>query len=237
MATAGTVSSLAAFARAIDALCTGENDWRWTNETTNWFEKFENSKSYEGRKGFFNVENFGELISTTFGQLHQQKMLGELGNILAGSKGVPTNMGRQFALGYMALTSSADVYNEAKLAGYSDRVAGLTGLLSGAALMGVMNLNESTRGIGTWFMNEEKEGAKIGLHSFSNLLFKDKSILPGVNKVVNAFDAQDIPKLKSAWNSVKDSFAKFGIRLNGAGPGLWSNALIEGLEEVTEEAA
>jgi hypothetical protein len=136
----------------------------------------------------------------------------------------------------MALTSMTDVYNEAKNAGYSDRVAGLTSILSGLALFGVMNINESTRGIGTWFLDKTEGVDKAGgLHAFSKLLFKDKSILPGVTKLTEAFDVQDIPKMKNLWWKVKDGFTKFGVRLNGAGPGMWSNALIEGLEEVTEE--
>jgi hypothetical protein len=54
----------------------------------------------------------------------------------------------------MALVSAADVYNDALNAGYNERVAGLTALASAGSLFGIMNFNETTRGIGTWFLNK-----------------------------------------------------------------------------------
>lgn len=44
----------------------------------NWFKKFEPSMSDTGRDGFWNVENLGNLVADTFGQLHQQVAAGSL---------------------------------------------------------------------------------------------------------------------------------------------------------------
>ena len=61
-------------------------------------------------------------------------------------------LGSSLSLGYMGLESAANVYNDALNAGYDERTAGLTALASAASLYGIMNFNETTRGIGNWFL-------------------------------------------------------------------------------------
>jgi hypothetical protein len=61
-----------------------------------------------------------------------------------------SQLAKKLSLGYMALTSSADVYQEALQGGYSRRVAGLAALAATAGQYGIMMNNE----LGTWFLNK-----------------------------------------------------------------------------------
>jgi hypothetical protein len=140
--------------------------YKTMSTTENWFKKFTPSKSYEGRKGFWNLESMGELVADTFGQIHQQRAAASLSKVFLPEKVNAEGMedlarmmkrnavAKNFTLGYMSLLTISDMYNEAKNAGYSDRAAGIASLMSGSLLFGIMKYNETANGLGTWFLDK-----------------------------------------------------------------------------------
>ena len=60
-----------------------------------------------------------------------------------------SKLSKSLSLGYMALTSSADVYSDALQGGYDRRMAGLAGLLATAGQYGLMMNNR----MGDWFLD------------------------------------------------------------------------------------
>jgi hypothetical protein len=74
VAASNLAAVLPVFYKNIEAFFTGSADSNLAKKATkmeNWFHKFGNSKSYEGRDGFFNIESFGELTADILGQLYQ----------------------------------------------------------------------------------------------------------------------------------------------------------------------
>ena len=239
---------LPTFYKSIDSMFLGDNHTKLYDNATemeNWFSKFNSSKSYEGRKGFWTLENFGQLASDTFSQLYQQKAVASLSKYLKPvveneSKAVTLSrnaLGRNLSLGYMALTSSADMYNEAKNAGYSDHAAGIISLASAGALFGIMNANEAGKGMTSWFLDKTDGVDKtIEPHYFRKLLLKENGILDDVAKIEENFINGNATGVKKWLNPFKKKLLRWQHELEGATAGMWKNAYIEGLEEVSEEA-
>lgn len=72
----GLASVLPTYYKAIESLFTGEKSSSLSKSATkaeNWFKKWQGSKSYKGREGFFTWESAGELVSDVFAQLYQQR--------------------------------------------------------------------------------------------------------------------------------------------------------------------
>lgn len=239
---------LPTFYKSIDSMFLGDNHTKLYDNATemeNWFSKFNSSKSYEGRKGFWTLENFGQLASDTFSQLYQQRAVASLSKYLKPvveneSKAVTLSrnaLGRNLSLGYMALTSSADMYNEAKNAGYSDRAAGIVSLASAGAMFGIMNANEAGKGMTSWFLDKTDGVDKtIEPHYFRKLLLKENGILDDVAKIEENFINGNVTGVKKWLNPFKKKLLRWQHELEGATAGMWKNAYIEGLEEVSEEA-
>ena len=57
-------------------------------------------------------------------------------------------MSKAFSLGYMALTSTGDIYEEALKSGYDRRTAGFSSLLAASGQYGIMMNNR----MATWFL-------------------------------------------------------------------------------------
>ena len=136
-------SVMPTFAKSINSIVTGSNDnefGKTLNKIDNWFGRFDESSSDYARQNFASLENIGNILSSSAKQLYQQKSLANLSKILYKNDALrQRNVGKIISLGYMAATSSEEVYADFKRAGASDTVAGLGMLASTAALYGLLN--------------------------------------------------------------------------------------------------
>ena len=146
-----------------------------------------------------------------------------------------SQLAKKLSLGYMALTSSADVYQEALQGGYSRRVAGLAALAATAGQYGIMMNNE----LGTWFLNKttgytEGENRRLMRQAIKPLydqIAKEIEVLAptATNAEKQAALAKAFTKvnagIKNVWDAVKNGSSEF-----------WTRSVVEAVEEVTEEA-
>lgn len=230
-------SVLPTFYKAFDHMLNGEEDSFMSSEATkleNWFRKFEGSKSQEGREGFWNLESIGQLTADIFGQLYQQRAAASLAKYFtSGEKEL--ELGQRFSLAYMGLISSNDVYNSALEGGYDERTAGIAALATAGALYGIMNFNETTRGIGTWFLNkttgESQEIARAPIiKAAKKLLPKFKE---GIDEFAKTGSKKTLAESVTAFKvTVKDNLQNAVLLPTES---LWKSAIVEGVEEVSEE--
>lgn len=149
-----------------------------------------------------------------------------------------SQVAKRLSLGYMALTSSADVYEDALAGGYDRRMAGLAGLAAAAGQYGIM-MSEESLGLGTWFLDKT-----VGYHTVANRGVLKKALRPYYDefaKGVKAMETMATPeeklgKLAEIYKKVSKGIKQAGISLRDGTEPFWRNALTEGLEEVTEEA-
>ena len=246
-ASVGLASVLPTFYKSIEGLLTGKSDSALSQNATqleNWFKKYDSSKSQEGRNSFWNLESLGDIIGSTMGQLYQQRAAASLSKYIIpeelGQEALETTLKRNklaksLSLGYMALISANDTYNDALNAGYDERTAGFTSLLSASALYGIMNYNEGVNGLGTWFLDKTTGyNQQVSRGAMRKAL---KPIIADIDKGIKSMSKSgDTTKLVSAVSKFKSSVKNIGLDLAGATEGMWKNALVEGVEEVSEEA-
>jgi len=143
-----------------------------------------------------------------------------------------SGLSKSFSLGYMALTSTAQVYSEALEGGYDRRTAGFAALSAAAGAYGVMMNNR----MGDWFLDEA-----TGYTNSANSAMISKSVkahLDDIQKAIKDY-AVDAPKgkaglavaFKGIKNKLQDVFTNPGELRNA----MVRNAFIEGVEEVTEQ--
>lgn len=147
-----------------------------------------------------------------------------------------SELSKSLSLGYMALTSSSDVYYDAINGGYSPRAAGLAALAATLGQYGIMMNNE----LGTWFLDKtvgynEKVNRKIIKDVVNPLIEQAKEASEKIaveetkKEGINIF-AKLVTSVKKGLNKTQDL-----IKYGGA-ESILGNAAIEGIEEVTEEA-
>lgn len=258
--TFGLASVMPTFWKAIDNAFINKEDLNPTaTKLENWFKKFDSSRSEAGQ-GFFTLEGIGGLVADTFGQLYQQRAaanaakwfldrtakLGKLSKDATQAEKVAwqlksLELAKQqnkwqsaAALGYMGLVSTADIYNETLNAGYDRQTAGIAALASAGALFGIMNFNETARGIGTWFLNKSTGFNKeIESGVVKKLALEQLDVMAeGVNKMRQGNSKVLADTLFNFKNKVNRSlYEVFTI----GGEEYWKNMMVEGVEEVTEE--
>lgn len=240
----GLAETLPILYNSIESILTGKNEStlsKAANSMSNYMGKYSSSMSYEGREKMFGVEGLGNLISSTFSQLHQQRTAASLSKYiipesltdLASAK-KRNKLSKGLSLGYMALVSSSDVYKEALNSGYNERTAGFASLMSAGALYSVMNFNSGTNGFGTWFLDKttgynrdiERSTMKKAIKPFLGDFEK------GLNQLTKE---QDPNKLVTAIKKFKRTVSKGTDFMIGRSESLWKNAITEGAEEVSEE--
>lgn len=254
----GFTSVLPTFYKSLERTLLGESNSGLSKEATaleNWFRKFEVGRTDHAKENFFSLEGLGSMLADTFGQLHQQRAAASLAkyfykipgadeldklNGLEWQKIRPlvekqNKLGKSLSLGYMGLVSAADTYNDAINAGYDHRTAGLVSLATAASLFGIMNFNETANGLGTWFLKSttgynhdvtRKPVIQYAKKMYekareaTNAAIKDHQYTP-MNKFMGDFWAN-----AKSW--MQDTFI-------ASGEGIWKNAIVEGVEEVSEE--
>jgi len=136
----------------------------------------------------------------------------------------------------MALTSSADVYEDAIQNGYDRRMAGAAGLVATAGQYGIMMNNR----MGDWFLD-----ATVGYKSDVSRNLMKKTLQPYYKEIAEAVDkmaevgtkAEKLSTFASLYNSIfKKGIKNFWTLLRDGGEEYWKRSIIEGVEEVTEEA-
>ena len=257
---AGLASVLPTFYKSIESVFTGKDKTVATDTLTrmeNWFRKYKPSKSYKGREGFWNWESIGELVSDTFGQLYQQRAAARAAQwFLNAPKKVSldasfedvlkyqadlvkywkssNNLGGKASLAYMGLISAADTYNDALNAGYDKRVAGITSLATASALYGIMNFNETTRGIGNWMLDKttgyNPEVEKGVIRKLTKKLMRD------VEKDVATMDKSAVKNLGQTLSKFKrDVFSTMEDIFVIGSEDVWKRFIVESVEETSEE--
>lgn len=149
-----------------------------------------------------------------------------------------SQLAKNLSLSYMAMTQSAQVYGEALEGGYDRRTAGAAALLSASGQFWLM----SKASLGEWFLDESvgytREGAQMA-KSVNSLISKEFAPLKeGIEAM--GFDKQ-AGKLAigSTFKKIKDNTIRYISSANtsdGLVANISRNSVIEGLEEVSEQA-
>ena len=144
-----------------------------------------------------------------------------------------SKVAKALSLGYMAMTSSADVYGHAVESGYSRRAAGFATMFSTGAQFGLMVNNR----MGDWFL-EKATGYSTG----ANKALMRKSIMPWMDEIEGVFaSSKNIVEKKKDLAGIVSKM-KYGINdifknHRVVGEEMWKNSIVEGVEEVTEQVA
>lgn len=139
--------TLPVLAKAINGIvASNDNKFGQTmTEIENFADRFGHSQSRDVQGKFWSFENIGDIISSSAGQLFQQRMIADIPRkFIKGNQGSYLNaskIGRGLSLGYMASTSATDTYQTFKEAGADDATAGIAVLAVTAGLYGLMNIN------------------------------------------------------------------------------------------------
>ena len=143
-----------------------------------------------------------------------------------------SKLAKSLSLGYMALTQSADIYGQAIQGGYDRRTAGFAALGAAAGQYGIMMNNR----MGDWFLDKT-----TGYSLETNKALMRKSILPLLDEVEEGFTivGKDVvsgkAKLSQVFSKMKGSIENTFLTPSVIGEAMWKNALVEGVEEVTEQ--
>lgn len=224
----------------------------------NWFRKFTPSKSYKGRESFWTWESMAELVADVWGQAHQQRAAAKAANwfLKAPKKPIGDNISMEDVLkyqqdwanfassknkleaalsrGYMSLISTADMYNTALQSGYDKDVAGWAALMSAAGMYGIMHVNEVGFNLGSWMLDKTTGYSQEASRGAVKKLVKDRmdEIAKGVKDMRKGYKqplADTFIDFRKALRSKAQDIFVIGSE------DIWKNAIVEGVEEVTEE--
>lgn len=139
-------------------------------------------------------------------------------------------LAKSLSLGYMALTSTADIYGEAINGGYDRRTAGFAAILAASGQYGIMMNNE----MGTWFLDKT-----TGYSANVNKALVRKTAIDYLEPVKKAFAAKTKTETKfelaKVFKNFKHSLVDTFTSPSELGEAMWKNAFVEGIEEVTEQ--
>lgn len=247
----GIASFVPVLGKTMDSFITGTDDNSFGRSMTsieNWFGKFGSSQSDEARGRFFSLENIGDMIVSSAGQLYSQRIIGEapvkISQLMNGNKDL-RRLGRTLSLGYMAATSSADTYGAFKQAGASDWLSSVGMLTTMGCFYGLMNTGyfkdklfegslldeeQNIRRNITEIVREEAQ--KIFGDDFYKITFKPGTWMDTLAKSDSRF-GQWIARSNKA---TREFFKRLPIgRAGGVENAFFSRAINEGVEEWMEE--
>ena len=141
-----------------------------------------------------------------------------------------SQLSKALSLGYMALTSTGDIYGEAINSGYDRRTAGFAALLASAGQYGIMMNNP----MGDWFLDET-----TGYHANVNRGMVNSAIKPYFESFKKIFNDSGLStavkrnKLAELASQVKGSMHNWFS--TGGSNAILRNMATEGMEEVTEQ--
>ena len=144
-----------------------------------------------------------------------------------------SQLSKSLSLGYMALTSTSDIYGQALLGGYDRRTAGFAALASMAGQYTIMMNNR----MGDWFLDKT-----TGYSNDINRALINKAVTPWLDDVEKGFvqimkgEALDGKKsLGKSFKNIRTSIHDFFTTPSVIAESIGKNAIIEGVEEVTEQ--
>lgn len=180
-----------------------------------------NKEIIEGIKtGKIKTEDAGQILQAARDKIPELKSLQKL----------QSGMSKSFSLAYMALTTTGDIYGEALESGYDRRTAGFASLAAAAGQYGLMMNN----GMGDWFLDKT-----TGYNVHTNRALIRKSVKEYLKPIEDAFKAKESVvvknKLAHAFRGIKTKIHDTFTSPTVIGESLFKNAVIEGVEEVSEE--
>jgi len=178
----------------------------------------------EALEGKIDIKDIGKLSQVAMGKIPELKSIMDK----------QSQMSKALSLGYMALTSTADIYGEALESGYDRRTAGFAALAAAAGQYGIMMNNR----LGDWFLDKT-----TGYSVESNRAMMNKSLKPWLDEIKEAFSAYakegsavGKAKLAGTFGKIKNSINNVFTTPSSLIEGMWKHSVIEGIEEVTEQA-
>ena len=250
---AGLASVAPTLTKAVNNITLGV-DTSGLTKAENFFAKFAPTQSDKGRqKGIMSVEGIADVLSSSASQLYSQKVLGRLSYALGrgiGKTEEAKKLARGLSLGYMAITSSKDVYKDFKEAGASDVAAGIGMLATIGATYGLMSNDYFRDWLFKGTVLDESETVDV-INNLRKDVFQEGKIFVGdqtikvadkeartalYNKVADAI-TKVWTKLKTSpvTGKVAETTSKGLGKVRGAIGNYIARGLNEGLEEVAEE--
>ncbi len=142
-----------------------------------------------------------------------------------------SKMAKALNLGYMALVTTNDIYGEALQSGYDRRTAGFAALGAAAGQYGIMMNNR----MGDWFLDKTTGYTLESNRAMTKLAVKDY-----LDPIKEAFSKKSSTETKQAlggiFGKMKESFVDIFTSPTVLGENLFKHSIIEGVEEVTEQA-
>lgn len=147
-----------------------------------------------------------------------------------------SQLSKALSLGYMALTSTSNIYGDALTSGYDRRTAGFASLLAATGQYGIMMNNR----MGDWFLDKT-----TGYTAETNKALISKAVTPYLGEIedvitkkgtTTASEVAKKAKLAGIYNKFKTGLEDIFLSPSELVENLWKKALIEGTEEVTEQA-
>ena len=250
---AGLASVAPTLTKAINNITLGV-DTSGLTKAENFFAKFAPTQSDKGRQqGIMSVEGIADILSSSASQLYSQKVLGRLSYALGrglGKTEEAKKLGRGLSLGYMAITSSKDVYKDFKEAGASDVAAGIGMLATIGATYGLMNKDYFRDWLFKGTVLDESETVDV-INNLRKDVFQNGKIFVG-DQTIKVADKEARTALYNkvadaitkVWTKFKDSpltgkvaetTAKGLGKVRGTLGNYIARGFNEGLEEVAEE--
>lgn len=218
---AGAIGAFVGLASVAPTLTKAINNMTISADTSgltkaeNFFAKFAPTQSDKGRQaGIISVEGIADVLSSSASQLYSQKVLGRLTYALGRGLGATENaaeLGRKLSLGYMAITSSKDVYSDFKAAGASDTAAGIGMLATIGATYGLMNTDYFREWLFKGTVLDESETIDV-LNNLRKDAFKNGQIFVG-DQIINTTDKE---ANKALYNKVADAITKAWTKLESS---------------------
>ena len=210
----GLASVAPTLTKAINNITIGA-DTSGLTKAENFFAKFAPTQSDKGRQaGIISVEGIADVLSSSASQLYSQKVLGRLTYALGRGLGATENaaeLGRKLSLGYMAITSSKDVYSDFKAAGASDAAAGIGMLATIGATYGLMNTDYFREWLFKGTVLDESETIDV-LNNLRKDAFKNGQIFVG-DQIINTADKE---ANKALYNKVANAITKAWTKLESS---------------------
>lgn len=254
----GTISAITNLAsvlptlgKSINGIVSGTNEneiGQMLTKMENWFGRFDETSTDYAKEHFASLENIGNILTSSAKQLYQQRSLANLTKLINKNSTLSSsNLGKHISLGYLALTSSEEVYGDFKRAGASDAVAGLGMLASSAALYELMNLEYFRNHLFKGTFMDESEAVDV----IKNLN-RDEISKIGAAIAKNPSKQEAVGMFNELKDGIKKNLKKFmESPYSGKAQGLltgsqkaWNvaekfanRAINEGLEETVEEIA
>ena len=218
---AGAIGAFAGLASVAPTLTKAINNITISTDTSgltkaeNFFAKFAPTQSDKGRQGgIISVEGIADVLSSSASQLYSQKVLGRLTYALSRGLGATENaakLGRNLSLGYMAITSSKDVYSDFKAAGASDAAAGIGMLATIGATYGLMNSDYFREWLFKGTILDESETIDV-LNNLRKDAFKNGQIFVG-DQIINTANKE---ANKALYNKVANTITKAWTKLKSS---------------------